>query len=319
MSGSGAFSKGPVGIGGSGDATDPTAYLASVVILGNGQGFSTERPQFGLPAGGQADWRAGVYIGDTWKIRPTLTVNYGIRYSRDTGRSDSDLPPVPCSDAVTTFGDSSPCTTGNLMDALTPGLGKRVRQPNNNWGPKGGFAWDLKGNGKTVVAADSVFTLRTAYSTMCCLIAKPASPRVCSLEIFNSLLRIAPRHARWVEYQLDRLPRRHHPDPRSSLGRRHQRFGPCFAALQTQYQSITKQGGASANGVYLANTLTESADTTGTYIYAPNYRTARSLQMNIGVQREVWKGGILSVDYLRNVGTHSCSPSTRITWATHDS
>ena len=80
-----------------------------------------------------------------------LNVNYGIRYSRDTGRSDSDLAPTPCSDAVAAWGDESPCTSGNLLDALTPGLGKPVRQPNDNIGPKGGFAWDLKGNGKTVI------------------------------------------------------------------------------------------------------------------------------------------------------------------------
>jgi len=80
--------------------------------------------------------------------------------------------------------------------------------------------------------------------------------------------------------------------------------GPCFAALQQQYQSVTKKGGAGANGVYIANALTASALSTGTYIYAPKYRTARSFQINIGVQREVWKGGILSVDYLRNIGEH---------------
>ena len=85
---------------------------------------------------------------------------------------------------------------------------------------------------------------------------------------------------------------------------RHQRFGSLFCCIASPVPVDYKAGGASANGVYLANTLTESGATTGTYVYAPNYRTARSLQMNIGVQREMWKGGILSVDYLRNVGTH---------------
>lgn len=305
VSGSGAFSQGPIGLGGSGDASDPTAYLASVVILGNGQGFSTERAQFGLPAGGQEDWRAGIYFGDTWKIRPTLTVNYGIRYSRDTGRSDADLPPVPCSDAVSTFGDASPCTAGNLMDALTPGLGKRVRQPDNNWGPKGGFAWDLKGNGKTVVRgglgiyfensvfnnvlfdretrlAKGLFFGDTQLTPANTSVAMPDGSSVSSVACPDGVTRSLS------DLWKDAI----------SVS------APCFAALQTQYQSITKQAGASANGVYLANILTESAATTGTYIYAPNYRTARSLQMNIGVQREMWKGGILSVDYLRNVGTH---------------
>ncbi len=35
----------------------------------------------------------------------------------------------------------------------------------------------------------------------------------------------------------------------------------------------------------------------------PNYKTPRSLQMNIGIQRELKPGMVLSVDYVRNVTT----------------
>ena len=304
VSGSGAFSKGPVGAGGSGLASDPTAYEASVVVMGNGEGFSTERPQFGLPAGGQSDWRLGLYFGDTWKVLPKLSVNYGIRLSRDTGRSDSDLAPTPCSDAVASFGSASPCTTGNLLDALTPGLGQKVHQPSANWGPKAGFAYDLKGNGKTVIRGglglyfeNSVFnnvlfdretrlakglffgseqlTPANTFATM------PDGTTVSSITANGGTKTLA-------ELWTDAI----------SVS------APYFAALQQLYQTNTKKVGAASNGLYIANTLTESADTTGTYIYAPKYRTARSIQINIGVQREMWKGGILSADYLRNIGEH---------------
>ena len=39
------------------------------------------------------------------------------------------------------------------------------------------------------------------------------------------------------------------------------------------------------------------------YPYYPNFRTARSYQMNIGIQRQIGKG-VLTVDYLRNIGLH---------------
>ena len=76
--------------------------------MGNGFGYFTEKPNFGLPAGGQQDWRTGIYGGDTWKVSRDLTVNYGMRWDRDTGRTDSDLAPIPCSDAVTARHVSGP-------------------------------------------------------------------------------------------------------------------------------------------------------------------------------------------------------------------
>ena len=32
------------------------------------------------------------YGGDNWKIKPNFTLSVGLRYDRDTGRTDSDLP-----------------------------------------------------------------------------------------------------------------------------------------------------------------------------------------------------------------------------------
>jgi len=321
VSGSGAFSKGvedcanvatPPGpkpgvncvLGGSHDPTDPTAYLTSVFEMGNGEGYSTERAQFGLPAGGQSDWRIGLYLGDTWKVLPKLSVNYGLRVSRDTGRTDSDLAPTPCSDAVATFGAASPCTTGNLLDSLTQGLGERVHQPSANWGPKAGFAYDLTGNGKTVIRGglglyfensvfnNVLFDRETRLSkglffgseelTPATLAASmPDGTTVSSVTVNGTTKTIA-------ELWTDAI----------SVS------APYWAELQQLYQANTKKVGAASNGLYVANTLTESGDTTGTYIYAPKYKTARSVQINIGVQRELWKGAILSADYLRNIGEH---------------
>jgi hypothetical protein len=39
-------------------------------------------------------------------------------------------------------------------------------------------------------------------------------------------------------------------------------------------------------------------------MYDPNYRTQRSVEMNIGVQREIRPGMIFSADFIRNVQTH---------------
>ncbi len=39
-------------------------------------------------------------------------------------------------------------------------------------------------------------------------------------------------------------------------------------------------------------------------MFNPNYKSPRSVQMNIGIQREIRRGTVLSVDYIRNVQTH---------------
>ena len=78
-----------------GGASNPLNYPANNVSLGNGQGYDSEIPAFGFPAGGSGpDNRISFYVGDAWKIKPNFTLTYGLRYVRDSGRTDSDLGPI---------------------------------------------------------------------------------------------------------------------------------------------------------------------------------------------------------------------------------
>src|SRR5581483_2467515 len=128
-------STGPVGSF-PGGASNPLNYPVQRLRVGNGQGFNTLDPALGFPAGGLGpDNRIGIYIGDSWKIKPNFTLSAGLRYDRDTGRTDSDLP----ADAA--------------INAVFPGQGNRVKQANLNFAPQLGLAWDPKSNGKTVIRA----------------------------------------------------------------------------------------------------------------------------------------------------------------------
>ncbi len=122
-----------------GGASNPLNFPVETVILGNGQGFSTTQPAFGFPAGGLGpDNRLGLYIADTWKMFPNFTVNLGLRYDRDTGRTDSDLPAQ---------------TYLNNLIPTWPNLGAPIPDPNLNFGPSLGIAWDPWKNGKTAIRA----------------------------------------------------------------------------------------------------------------------------------------------------------------------
>ena len=76
--------------------------------------------------------------------------------------------------------------------------------------------------------------------------------------------------------------------------------GPLVADLQNQFQAAVA-GSAVSNPNYIGNSLGLTSQVTGLAAFAPNWRVPRSFQMNAGFQRELFKGGVLSADYIRNV------------------
>jgi hypothetical protein len=289
--------------------TDPGAYPFIEAIFGNGQGYFTEKPQFGAPAGGQGDTRFQAYVGDSWKIKPNFTLTYGLKYGRDTGRSDNDLAPIPCS--ATTLISCS----GNLLDQFgnTPGLGDRIRQPNMNFGPQVGFAWDPLSNGKTVIRGggglyyeNSIFNnvlfdrpgklasgLFFSAAVLACNPGAAAGSE--GLTLPNGSL-LSSVDGADVATQLCFQPLG------ATAGTT--TVGTAIGDLSTAYQQAVAAAGPAANSGFVGNTLSLDTAVSDYAAYAPNYRTPRSYQMNIGLQRELVHGGVLSVDFIRNISLH---------------
>lgn len=291
-------------------------YPLTSAYIGNGQGFSTELPAFGYPAGGLFDDRFEAYIGDSWKIKPNLTVNYGLRYLRDTGRSDADLAPIPCSGVSQSLLSAGyPGCTGNLLDQWGPGLGNRIRQPNFNFAPQAGFAWDPWGNGKTSIrGGGGLYYENNIFENV-----SYDRENKLATGLFNQIpfLNCSPgASAGSITFALPNPGRPATPNVVSSVDGYdlatqvcYQPLGPssvnpegaakAIADLQSEYVAATAAvGTAGQNPNFVGNTLTLG------YPYYPNFRTARSYQMNLGIERQIGKGGVLSVDYLRNIGLH---------------
>lgn len=290
----------------SGPENQPTSYAAYGVILGNGQGYFTELPGFGAPAGGQGDWRTFAYVADSWKLRPDFTLNFGLRWSRDTGRSDADLAPIPCSAVNTSLTGYNPCASPSdrLLDQFGPGLGARVHQPDFDFGPQLGFAWSPGGTGKTVVRGGiGVYYENSVFNNV--LFDRPfklaqgrfnATKNLCKQ--FGTYSFTLPGTTTVVDnYNGTSIKDLCNNETIAQSG-------PAFAALQQQYQqATTASGGISANGDYVGNTLAIPT-AAGYAAYAPNYKTAYATQVNLGLQREMWKGSVLSVDYIHAVTNH---------------
>ncbi|MGB8582836.1 MAG: TonB-dependent receptor [Candidatus Sulfotelmatobacter sp.] len=267
-----------------GGASNPVNYPANNVSLGNGQGYDSEIPAFGFPAGGSGpDNRISFYVGDAWKIKPNFTLTYGLRYVRDTGRTDSDL------------GSISPLY--QFDNQYYAGLGNRVNQPNLNFAPQIGLAWDPSSRGKTVLRAGiGLFYENSIWNNI--KFDRPArlpkglflaNPAVCSNGQANSSFT---------------LPTGGTPDL-SFCGQPIGSVASQISALQSQYQASTLAAGPASNPSYIGNALADGKDATGTALLAPNYVSPRSVQMNVGLQHEIRPGMVLTVDYLRNIETHT--------------
>jgi hypothetical protein len=264
------------------DPSNPLDYPVQNVILGNGQGFSTEHSAFGLPAGGLGpDNRLGAYFGDSWKFRPNLTITAGLRYVRDTGRTDSDLRGIP--------------ELAQFNNQFYSGLQNPVRQPNSNLAPQLGFAWSPGSSSKTVIRGGiGLFYENAIWNNV--LFDRPGRLQQ---GLFLGTTNVCQNG------NAQPLPFASNIDPNQVCG---QPIGNVFQqiiTLQQQYQAAVLAAGPSQNGVYVGNILADGADVTGTNLYYPNYQTPRSVQMNIGIQRELKPGMVLTVDYLRNVATHT--------------
>jgi hypothetical protein len=268
-----------------GGAANPLNYPVTSVSLGNGQGFDSEIPAFGFPAGGSGpDNRISFYFGDSWRVRPNLTLTYGLRYVRDSGRTDSDLGPIS---ALNQF--------DNQYYSF---LGNRVHQPNANFAPQAGLAWDPSGKGKTVFRAGvGLFYENSIWNNI--QFDRPA-------RLQNGLFLANPTVCSNGQPNPDfTLPNGTVPNL-SFCDQPIGQAAPAIAALQAQYQAATASVGAKApNPSYIGTALADGMDATGTALLASNYVSPRSVQINAGLQHEIRPGMVLTMDYLRNIETHT--------------
>ena len=284
-----------------GGKSNPLNYPVTTSFLGNGQGFFTESSQFGYPAGGQYDNRTQFYVGDTWKMRSNLTWTVGFRYNRDTGRTDSDLAPIPCSAIDKANFDPQPPCTGNLLDNFgnIPGLGNRVNQPNANLGGTLGVAWDPLKNGKWVVrAGGGVYYENAVFNNV--LFDRPVRlPQGLFFTIAPGSGNMCPQGVVPFPGGVNVTTTPTGKNIRTQVcGQPIGSVAADIVALQQSYQAAVKKAGASTNPNFVGETLDPNA---GGNLFAPNYESPRSFQMNAGVQHELWKGAVLTADYVRNV------------------
>lgn len=101
-----------------------------------GAGLPTDYVQgIGNPTDSFSNKPLGLFWQDSWRARPNLTFNYGVRY-------DIEFPP-----------QLTPPNAAALAAYNQLGLQKGIQTDTNNIQPRIGLAWDPKGDGKSVIRA----------------------------------------------------------------------------------------------------------------------------------------------------------------------
>ena len=113
-----------------------------------GLGFPANFIQgFGDPVSRLKNKPLAFFVQDSWKIRPNVTFNYGVRYD------------IELTDLIAPIGFRDPLSGINLAasDILAAQDALNVRQgiprDKNNWAPRVAVAWDINNDAKTVVRA----------------------------------------------------------------------------------------------------------------------------------------------------------------------
>jgi hypothetical protein len=265
-----------------GGDTNPLNYPVEFVFLTNGLGYTTPKPGLGLPAGNFVYHRLGAYLGGSSKWKRNFTLSFGVRYERESGRSDSEFPPIP------------------QLNALISGLGNRVQQPNMNFAPQLGFAWDPTGKGKTVIRGGIGLFYENVLTSV-----SPLDPsfRASRGDIFvqHPTACNGSGSPQTVSTPQGVLQPTFCGTPGNQVAIGD--VGDQIAAFQKLYQADSPFNLNAPNSNYVGSRLDQGLGF-GCCMFDPNFRTPRSVEMNIGVQREIRSGLVFSADFVRNVQTH---------------
>jgi hypothetical protein len=262
-----------------GDPKNPLEYPLNSFSTGPANGFFTIPAAHNLPHGGNYNLRSAWYVGDNWRIRRNLTINFGLRWEYDTAFFNKEKED----------GARRPAVLGLVHP---PSL-NAPKFPKDAFNPSIGFAWDPFGKGKTSIRGGFYrsYEMNIANNT-----------------IFNEFALIPPGigpdfYDQSGVFGPDGTPINvdgKHPDGDYSdlLGQ------PIKNVLATISKVHLALNAAYANFKFdpkQGQTLFEIArGNTFGGIFPGDYRIPYSMQFNIGFQHELLPGTVISVDYIRN-------------------
>ena len=237
------------------------------VVVGNKKGIRIP----GTSDNAHRNTRISGYVEDSWRFRPNMMVNYGVRYEVDTHPLDNDL--------------KKPTIVGPIL----PNGTDATPIDHNNFAPHAGLAWDPRSDGKTSIRVGGGI-----YYTL----------RISNL-VTNERASIAPFNSGNDTITLTAGSLSQGPQDFNKDGIVDFDFTPALVtgtSLATAIPTIL-----SGQAVYVAapSSTTPTLDITRTGLVISNeLPTPYSKQFNAGVQRELPFNSILDANYIYSRTEH---------------
>lgn len=245
-----------------------TASMQGVFVFPDLKSFLQGSPTSGNATVGNPElrlrtrWYAG-FVQDTWRVTSRLTLTPGLRY-------EYIGPPHEKDNQLGAFDPSAP---GGLVQ-VGPGLPRSAlyNAEKKNFSPRLGLAWDIRGNGKTVLRS-AISRLSALPATTAITLATPFAASRPENGINLSGTDINQKALASVNYVAWNLT------------------GPLFPTAPSTgiYCSSVPQGPLPANPC-------------GTGATDPNFREPKSLQWNLDIQQAITSRLALDIAYVGNHG-----------------
>lgn len=241
--------------------TNPTGDAFASFLLGRANAYSEAQTDFGV------NFRFGrreLFVQDTWKLRPNLTLDLGVRYQYY-------IPPYDKFDKIGSFDPTlydrskvvctTPACTAFVLASTDPNngigianstsrFGRSVMNPDyNNFSPRLGLAWSPTKDGKTVIRAGYGFYYDQAL-----------------IGIFEVSAFVTPAFSPTVSFQ----------------------------STDTDVITFNVPNAGNPPGT-LANRALGAA-------ISPDFTTPQTQQFSVGIQRELFKNAVIDVSYVGTRG-----------------
>lgn len=259
---------------------DPLEYPFESFTMGPANGFFNLKPAHGLPHGGKFNTRLAWFVGDSIKASRQLTLNLGVRWVYDTGYFPNDKNVV----------------RDPIVDRWIQGASNFSKMPKNLFSPSVGFAWNPKADGKTVIRGGFYrgYEMNILNNTMFDEFA--FLPPGIGPDFYDHTYVTTPDGK---PINVDGK----HPDGDYSdlVGQPIKNIigtaGLVQAALNDAYANYKFDPKSGKSAFQVLRGLTY-----GGIFPGDQYKIPYGLQFNIGVQRELTPGTVLSADYVFNHG-----------------